>query len=134
MRRSIISHLFAASLATLLATAAPLERRSYNNNVSDEFQDIDNFPNPNTQQLLNTEQRAHGTLSNSTPPARVDPDTILSLQVIAAQEQFEAAYFQQLLTNVTNNVTGFVIKDVEDRKIKINALTAIVAVSRFLDL
>lgn len=126
MRREITK----AALLCLAASAAatPLGRRSSNNNVSDELENIDGFPNPSAQQLLNTEQRAHGTLSNSTPPASVNPDTITSLQVIAGQEQFEAAFFQQLLTNVTNNVTGFCIDDADSREFTVRALTAIVAV------
>ncbi|CRG89045.1 hypothetical protein PISL3812_06080 [Talaromyces islandicus] len=109
------------------ATASPLARRSFNNNVADEFENIDDFPNPSAEQLLGTEQNAHGTLSNSTPPASVDPDTIRSLQVIASQEQFEAAFFQQLLTNVTNDVTGFYIADGPSKESTVRALTAIVA-------
>lgn len=114
---------------TALSTAAPIERRSNNNNLVDEFENIDSFPTPSAQQLLDTEQRAHGTLSNSTPPASVDPDTILSLQIIAGEEQFEAAFFQQLLTNVTNEETGFEFDHKEERELAIDALTAIVAVS-----
>lgn len=127
MRQNIIT-LALCSLAAL-STAAPVERRSNNNNVGDEFQSIDGFPTPNNQQVLDIEQRAHGTLSNSTPPASVDPDTIISLQVIAAQEQFEVAFFQQLLTNITNNEPGFVIQNANARTLGLSALTAIVAVS-----
>lgn len=127
MRQNIIN-LALCSLAAL-STAAPVERRSINNNVIDEFENIDSFPSPSPQQLLNTEQRAHGTLSNGTPPATVNPDTIISLQVIAAEEQFEAAFFQQLLTNITNNEPGFLIPNTNARTMGINALTAIVAVS-----
>lgn len=126
MRQNIIT-LALCSLAAL-STAAPVERRSNNNNVSDEFESIDAFPAPNDQQILNIEQRAHGTLSNGTAPASVDPDTIISLQVIAAEEQFEAAFFQQLLANITNNEPGFVIKNSNARTLGLNALTAIVAV------
>lgn len=127
MRQNMIT-LALCSLAAF-STAAPVERRSNNNNVSDEFQSIDGFPAPNDQQILSIEQRAHGTLSNSTPPASVDPDTIISLQVIAAQEQFEVAFFQQLLTNITNNEAGFLIRNSNARTLGLNALTAIVAVS-----
>jgi hypothetical protein len=112
---------------TALATASPV-RRSSNNNVVDEFKNVDGFPAPNAQQLLNIEQRAHGTLSNGSAPANVSDDTILSLQVIAAEEQFEAAYFQELLANVTSGATGFYIENWEARELAINALTAIVAV------
>ncbi|EED17039.1 sexual development protein (LsdA), putative [Talaromyces stipitatus ATCC 10500] len=125
MRQNIIQ-LALCGLAAL-STAAPANRRSTNNNVSDEFQSIDGFPAPNPQQLLETERRAHGTLSNSTPPDSVDPDTIISLQVIAAEEQFEAAFFQQLLANVTNNEAGYEIVGGNARTMGIDALTAIVA-------
>jgi hypothetical protein len=131
MRQNIIT-LALCSLAAL-STAAPVERRSNNNNVSDEFQGIDSFPTSNDQQILDIEQRAHGSLSNSTPPAAVDPDTIISLQVIAAQEQFEVAFFQQLLTNITNNEPGFMIRNSNARTLGLNALTAIVAVSSSRD-
>ena len=126
MRQNLIT-LALCSLAAI-SNAAPVERRS-NNNVVDEFQSIDGFPTPNNQQVLDIEQRAHGTLSNSTPPASVDPDTIISLQVIAAQEQFEVAFFQQLLANITNNEPGFVIQNANARTLGLSALTAIVAVS-----
>ncbi|KAH8701548.1 putative sexual development protein [Talaromyces proteolyticus] len=125
MRQAIIK--LALGYLVALAAASPIRRRSLNNNVVDEFENIDSFPNPSPQQLLSTEQRAHGTLSNSTPPASVNPDTIISLQVIAAQEQFEAAFFQQLLTNVTNCEPGFYIDDIDSRDFTIKALTAIVA-------
>jgi hypothetical protein len=127
MRRDITKAVILCLAAS--SAASPLGRRSFNNNVVDEFENIDDFPNPSPQQLLGTEQRAHGTLSNSTPPASVNPDTITSLQVIAAQEQFEAAFFQQLLANVTNDATGFCIDDAESKEFTIRALTAIVAVS-----
>jgi hypothetical protein len=114
---------------TALSTAAPAARRSTNNNVNDEFENIDNFPNPNAQQLLSTDQRAHGTLTNSTPPASVSSDTVISLQLIAAQEQFEAAFFNQLLANVTNAEPGFQFNNTDAQTLAIDSLTAIVAVS-----
>lgn len=126
MRRDITKAVLLFLAAS--AAASPLGRRSFNNNVVEEFKNIDDFPNPSAQQLLDTEQRAHGTLSNSTPPASVNPDTITSLQVIAGQEQFEAAFFQQLLTNVTNDVSGFYIDNADSKEFTVRALTAIVAV------
>lgn len=126
MRQDIIG--LALYSLTALSIAGPIEPRSVNNNVIDEFESIDSFPAPVAQQLLSIEQRGHGTLSNSTPPASIDPDTIVSLQVIAAQEQFEAAFFQQLLTNITNNELGYVIGNRNAQKLAINSLAAIVAV------
>lgn len=112
---------------TALAAASPV-RRSVKNNVVTEFKNVDGFPAPSAQQLLDIEQRAHGTLSNGSVPAQIDPDTVISLQVIAAEEQFEAAFFQQLLFNVTSEVKGFHIANWEARELAVKSLTAIVAV------
>jgi hypothetical protein len=111
---------------TALAAASPL-RRSTNNNLVDEFKNVDGFPTPSAQQLLNINQQAHGTLSNGSPPPTISNDTIISLQVIAGQEFFESAYFQQLLTNVTNGVDGFYIENWEARELTVSTLEAVVA-------
>lgn len=126
MRRNIIIWLVICNL-TALAVAGPIKPRSINNNVVDEFESIDIFQAPVARELLSIEQRAHGTLSSSTLPASLDPDTIISLQVIVAQEQFEAAFFQQL-ANITNDEPGYVIDNGNARKLAIDSLIAIVAV------
>lgn len=122
----------ALSGLTTLSAAVPLQARSFDNNVVNEFKSIDNFPTPSAQEILNIEQRAHGTLSNSSAPATIDPDTVISLQVIAAQEQMEAGFFQQLLTNVTEQGPGFGFRIGAAQQFAIEALTAIVAVSSIL--
>ena len=75
------------------------------------------------------EQKALGTLSNITPPQNVSADGLTSLRLVAANELFEVAYFNDLLNNVTNNVMGYEFKDMKNRDFVIKALTAVLAVS-----
>ena len=51
-----------------------------------------------------------------------------TLQIIAYNEIFEVAYFSSLLSNVTNNVTGYTDLPL-DRDYVIATLEAVVAVS-----
>jgi hypothetical protein len=77
----------------------------------------DGFPPPNNNQLLKIEERAHGTLPNSSPlpppPSTISPEGITNLQLVQFNENIEAAFFRSLLSNVTSNVPGFEIKDTE---------------------
>ncbi|KAK3063039.1 hypothetical protein LTS18_002867 [Coniosporium uncinatum] len=75
----------------------------------------DGFPNPNDQQLHQIEEIAHGTLPNGPPPPKIDHDTKTSLQLIAFNENFEVAFFEQLIKNITNNVNGFQFNDKKQR-------------------
>lgn len=67
----------------------------------------DGFPTPNAQQLRTISQDADGSLSNAPPPATLSDSTLQSLQAIAFNEIFEAAYFSDLLKNVTTEVHGY---------------------------
>jgi hypothetical protein len=97
----------------------------------------DNLPFPSPGQLREIELRAHGTLPNTPPPNNISRQGIVNLQWIAFNENFEVAFFNSLLHNVTNNVTGYEIpddddegeEDGEDRDMVIRSLTAILAVS-----
>jgi hypothetical protein len=82
--------------------------------------------NPSSQ-LTAIEQQAHGTLPNGPPPPSITADTETSLELIAFNELFEVAFFTELLSNVTNNVTGFQIADYTERNTVITALTAVQA-------
>lgn len=82
--------------------------------------------NPSSQ-LTAIEQQAHGTLPNGPPPPSITADTEASLELIAFNELFEVAFFTELLSNVTNNVTGFQFADSNKRNTVITALTAIQA-------
>ncbi|KAI0481988.1 late sexual development protein [Xylariaceae sp. FL0804] len=67
----------------------------------------DGFPNPSAQQLLAIEQTAGGQLSNAPPPARLSAAGAANFQLIAFNEQFEAAFFASLLENITTGVPGY---------------------------
>jgi hypothetical protein len=82
--------------------------------------------NPSSQ-LTAIEQQAHGTLPNGPPPPSITADTETSLELIAFNELFEVAFFTELLSNVTNNVTGFQFADCHERSTVITALTAVQA-------
>ena len=121
MRTSTIASLGLAAIAA----ASPV-RRGIDENP---FPLSDGFPTPSAQQLLQIEKEAHGTLSNSTPPATASEDTLYSLSLIAVNEFFEVAYFSELLSNVTNNEYGFKIEHHEARQLIIDTLTTVKAVS-----
>ncbi|KAH8806145.1 hypothetical protein F5884DRAFT_680000 [Xylogone sp. PMI_703] len=90
----------------------------------------DGFPNPNATQLESINKRADGSLSNAPPPPKLGPGSITAFQALAFGEEFEVAYFQSLLDNVTNNVPGFETYGTYGKKELQKILTTIVAVSR----
>ncbi|KUL81437.1 hypothetical protein ZTR_09541 [Talaromyces verruculosus] len=57
--------------------------------------------------LKSIEQEAHGSLFNASLPLSVSNDSLTDLQLIAFNELFEVAFFEQLLFNLTNHVDGF---------------------------
>jgi len=59
------------------------------------------------QQLLNIEKQAFGTLSDAPPPAHLSDDTFKSVSLIAFSETIEAFFFDGLVKNITNHVSGF---------------------------
>ncbi|KAL7793879.1 hypothetical protein V8C37DRAFT_377703 [Trichoderma ceciliae] len=67
----------------------------------------DGFPTPNAQQLRTISENADGSLSNAPPPDTLANSTLQSLQAIAFNEEFEVAYFESVLVNVTTGVPGF---------------------------
>lgn len=87
------------------------------------------FPNitPGSQQQLNIETQAHGSLPNGPPPAPPKDDSLTSLQLIAFNEIFEVAFFTELLSNVTNNVDGYRIYHPGTRDYIVKALRAVQA-------
>lgn len=117
-----------ASLLSILtvSSAFPL-KRAYN-----PFPLSSGFPNPSPQQLLTIEKTASGTLPNGPPPATLSAQGVLNLQVIAVNEIFEIAYFNELLSNITKNVEGYQIEDKSARELMIDTLTNVRAVSLVL--
>ncbi len=67
----------------------------------------DGFPSPSADQLKVIEKAADGTLSNAPPPAALNSSSIPIFQLITFNENFEVAFFNSLLYNVTNHVPGF---------------------------
>jgi hypothetical protein len=65
------------------------------------------FPNPSQDAIVDIAKQAHGTLPNGPPPAALSAEGILNLQLVAANEVFEVAYFTELYYNVTNKVPGY---------------------------
>jgi hypothetical protein len=86
------------------------------------------FPNPNAAQIVAIEAQAHGSLPNGAPPATPPKDdSFTSLRLIAFNELFEVAFFTELLSNITNNVSGYDIQHDERRNYVIEVITNILA-------
>ena len=91
----------------------------------------DGFPKPSSAQLAQIENLAQGTLPNSALPTSLKSTGVTTLQLIALNEIFEVAFFTSLLSNVTNNVTGYDAVAIAplDYIYVIDTLTAVVNVS-----
>ena len=81
------------------------------------------FPKVNMTTLEETFKLAGGTTPNVSPPATLTNSGVQTLQLIAANELFEIAYFTELLHNISSGVPGYRA----DQYI-IDSLTAIVNV------
>jgi hypothetical protein len=103
MRASIVTA-FLAGLS--LVSAAPrFTKRTF---ATSQF--TNGFPTPNAKQVSAIQEQGRGTLSNvgtKVPGKPASPAAIVNLRVIALQEIFEAAYFSDLLHNITTNQTGY---------------------------
>jgi hypothetical protein len=87
----------------------------------------DGFPNPNDKQLLAIEELAHGTLPNGPPPPSLSTQGGINFQFLQFNEEFEVAFFADLLHNITTNVPGYEIKGDEQQKLVIEIITAVLA-------
>jgi hypothetical protein len=85
------------------------------------------FPTLNATSLAAVYKLAGGTLPNGALPTSLTPAGTQALQLIAANEIFEVAYFSELLANVTNSVPGDGY-NVADKDYVVDTLTAIVNV------
>ena len=114
------SSIAAAALVGGVAQAAPYA----------PFPLADGFPSPNPAQLAQIQATAGGSLPDGPLPTSLKPAGVTTLQLIALNEIFEVAYFNDLLTNVTTGVPGY---DVEalgfNKTYVVNTLTAVRAVS-----
>lgn len=85
----------------------------------------DGMPDPDPSELKQIEQAAHGTLPNGPPPPVISSDGIMNLQLIAFNELFEVAFFNELITNITNKVEGY---DIDEEEANVNVLDALKAI------
>ncbi|OOO07672.1 hypothetical protein OAory_01041720 [Aspergillus oryzae] len=87
----------------------------------------DGMPNPSEEQLKKIQLRAHGTLPNTPLPSKISKDGITNLQLIAFNELFEVAFYNELLLNITKNVPGYKIPNPKKRDFIVESLVAILA-------
>lgn len=71
------------------------------------------FPELNPSDLKQVEILAHGTEPNGPPGKPLSAQGIINLQFIEFNENFEVAFFNSFIQNVTNNVSGFEVNDSE---------------------
>ncbi|KZP01799.1 LsdA family protein [Calocera viscosa TUFC12733] len=93
-------------LTALSAWAAPLAVDNIKRD-NDPLPFPDGFPTPSDAQLQKIYAGAHGTLSNSAPPANVSYQGLVNLRLLDFAERIEAVYFYEFLWNVTNGVPGY---------------------------
>lgn len=117
---------FALLGAASLVAAAPIDKKA-----SDFDRELpDGLPYPSPSELALVEQNAHGTLPNTSPPPVISNKGITNLQLIAFNELFEVAFFNELVTNITENVEGYRFSDPDDKNLVVASLKAILAVSQ----
>jgi len=83
----------------------------------------------NASLIPQLEALAHGTLSNNTapPPHAFAPDTITAQQFVEFNENFEQAFFKDLLFNITSGNPDFKIPDSLNPKFVEDVLIATIA-------
>ncbi|KAL2069402.1 hypothetical protein VTL71DRAFT_14081 [Oculimacula yallundae] len=90
------SRVVLASTAASVAAAAPFS-----------FPLANGFPNLNATAMQEVFKLAGGTLPNGALPSSLKAPGIQALQLIAANELFEVAYFSELVHNITTGVPGY---------------------------
>ena len=89
------------------------------------------FPNPDTTELKAIQKAAGGQLSNAPPPAFINASSVPVFKLINFNENFEVAFFNSLIYNITNNVPGFQIPWGREKASLLNILTSVLAVCSF---
>lgn len=110
------------STAAVAASAASLDAAA-----PFSFPLANGFPNLNSTAMAEVYKLAGGTLPNGALPTNLTASATQTLQLIAANELFEVAYFTELLNNVTNKVPGY--DSIPDYDYVVKTLTAVRAVS-----
>ncbi|KAF5667623.1 hypothetical protein FHETE_5681 [Fusarium heterosporum] len=67
----------------------------------------DGFPSPSTEQLQQIAIQAGGKLPGAPLPTSLGDGSTVAFQLIAFNELFETAYFNSLLKNVTESISGY---------------------------
>ncbi len=86
------------------------------------------FPKLNATALQEVYALAGGTIPNGPLPTTLTANAVQALQLIAANEIFETAFFTELLTNITTGVAGY---EDGNKPYVIDTLTAVINVSFF---
>ncbi|CAK7224773.1 hypothetical protein SBRCBS47491_005666 [Sporothrix bragantina] len=87
----------------------------------------DGFPNPSADQLTTINQQADGTLSNAPPPPALNASSIPIFQLINFNENFEVAFFNSLIYNITNDVPGFQVPFGSEKQALLSVLQTVLA-------
>jgi hypothetical protein len=82
-----------------------------------------------TQCLDNIERIAHGRIPAASAPLNISSEGIKSLQLIAFNELFEIAFFSSLISNISSDEPGFIVRDERRRDGILRTLRRILAVS-----
>ncbi|KAH7410629.1 late sexual development protein [Cadophora sp. MPI-SDFR-AT-0126] len=90
------SRVVLTSAAASIAAAAPFS-----------FPLANGFPNLNATALQQVFKVAGGTLPNGPAPSSLKAGGVQALQLVAANELFEVAYFTELVHNITTGVSGY---------------------------
>ena len=130
---SIIGSATAILSLSCFVSASPISAREVQEDAGtagfSPFPLANGFPTPNQGQEQQIFQEARGTLPNGPTPDKISDEGIFSLQVVALNELFEVAFFDQLLYNITNSVPGYQIPDSKKYDFAVKSLTAVRAVS-----
>ncbi|ESZ93289.1 hypothetical protein SBOR_6327 [Sclerotinia borealis F-4128] len=83
----------------------------------------------NTGPLLAIQTAAHGSLSNIPPPPALvgGDDSLTNFKLVAFNELFEVAFFEELVFNISTNVMGYTFGSQDDKDEALTNINAIVA-------
>lgn len=87
----------------------------------------DGFPSPNADQLNDINTKADGTLSTAPPPPALNASSIPIFQLINFNENFEVAFFNSLVYNITNDVSGFQVPFGSEKAALLSVLNTVLA-------
>lgn len=89
-------------------------------------------PAPPAPSVAALQTQAHGTLPNgqiTLTQGSVGPDGITNVKLLNFNENFEVAFFTDLVNNITQGVHGFTLQDEKEKAGLINIMQTVLAVS-----